>query len=166
MAWGDRAVTPSHGTGSDDDEEHDYQQADASQTNLHQHLCNQLSLTPLGARDRQLVGLLIEALDEDGYLSASLEELVELFPAEMEVDLPELSTALKLLQSFDPTGIGARDLGECLWLQLKACRTTSPIWKKPKPWCANISASWRSGNTARSRNCSISPIPNSSICAS
>jgi RNA polymerase sigma-54 factor len=47
MAWGDRAVTPSHGTGSDDDEEHDYQQADASQTNLHQHLCNQLSLTPL-----------------------------------------------------------------------------------------------------------------------
>ena len=83
-----------------------------------QHLCNQLSLTPLGARDRQLVGLLIEALDEDGYLSASLEELVELFPAEMEVDLPELGTALKLLQSFDPAGIGARELGECLWLQL------------------------------------------------
>jgi RNA polymerase sigma-54 factor len=121
MAWGDRAVTPSHGSStSDDDEDHDYQQADASQTNLHQHLSNQLSLTPLGARDRQLVGLLIESLDDDGYLGISLEELAEMLPEEMELDPLELATALKLLQSFDPVGIGARDLGECLWLQLCA----------------------------------------------
>jgi len=126
MAWGDRAVTPSHGSGGDDDEDHDYQQADASHTNLHQHLCNQLSLTPMSVRDRQLVGLLIEALDEDGYLSASLEELTELFPADMEVDEAELGTALKLLQSFDPAGIGARDLGECLWLQLNTLPDGTP----------------------------------------
>jgi RNA polymerase sigma-54 factor len=126
MAWGDRAVTPSHGSGGDDDEDHDYQQADASHTNLHQHLCNQLSLTPMSVRDRQLVGLLIEALDEDGYLSASLEELTELFPADMEVDEAELGTALKLLQSFDPAGIGARDLGECLWLQLNTLPDDTP----------------------------------------
>ncbi len=120
MAWGDRSVAPSHGSGSDDDEEHDYQQADASQANLHQHLSNQLSLTPLGERDRQLVWLLIEALDDDGYLGTTLEELVEMLPEEMALDPMELATALKLLQSFDPVGIAARDLGECLWLQLCA----------------------------------------------
>jgi RNA polymerase sigma-54 factor len=126
MAWGDRSVTPSHGSGSDDDEDHDYQQADASQTNLHQHLVNQLSLTPLSTRDRQLVSLLIEALDEDGYLSASLDELAELLPEELEFDPLELGTALKILQSFDPAGIGARDLGECLWLQLNTLPEATP----------------------------------------
>ena len=120
MAWGDRSVAPSHGGSGDDDEDHDFQQADASQTNLHQHLANQLSLTPLSGRDRQLVSLLIEALDDDGYLGTSLDELVELMPEEMELDPLELQTALKLLQSFDPAGVAARNLGECLWLQLCA----------------------------------------------
>jgi RNA polymerase sigma-54 factor len=127
LAWGDRSVAPSHGSGSDDDEEHDYQQADASQANLHQHLSNQLSLTPLGERDRQLVWLLIEALDDDGYLGTTLEELVEMLPEEMELDPMELATALKLLQSFDPAGIAARDLGECLWLQLCALPADTPF---------------------------------------
>lgn len=124
LAWGDRTVTPSH-TG-DDDEEHDYQAADASHTTLHQHLVGQLSLTPLGQRDRQLVALLIEALDDDGYLTTSLEELAELLPADLDVTAEELGTALKLLQSFEPAGIGARDLGECLWLQLNTLPANTP----------------------------------------
>ncbi|MEW5786524.1 MAG: RNA polymerase factor sigma-54 [Pseudomonadota bacterium] len=127
MAWGDRSVAPSHGSGSsDDDEDHDYQQADASQTNLHQHLHNQLSLTPLTVRDRQLVTLLIEALDDDGYLGTTLDEVVDMLPEELEIDPLELQTALKLLQSFDPAGVGARDLGECLWLQLGTLPADTP----------------------------------------
>lgn len=122
MAWGDRAVAPSHSGGNDDDEDHDYQQADTHHDSLQQHLHNQLSLTPLGERDRQLVCLLIEALDDDGYLTVSLEELAELLgdlpSGELEIDPLELTAALKLLQSFEPAGVGARDLGECLWLQL------------------------------------------------
>ncbi len=116
MAWGERAVAPSHG--GDDDDEHDYQASDASHTNLHQHLVNQLCMTPLCQRDRQLVALLIEALDEDGYLNTGLDELAELFADDLDISLDELGTALKLLQSFDPAGVAARDLGECLWLQL------------------------------------------------
>ena len=126
MAWGDRAVAPSHGDGGGDDDEREYQQADTSQGNLSQHLSEQLSLTPMSTRDRQLVWLLIEALDDDGYLSAPLEELAELLPAEMELDPQELATALKLLQSFEPAGIGARNLGECLWLQLNALPACTP----------------------------------------
>ena len=130
MAWGDRAVAPSHGGSHDDDEDHDYQQADAHQDSLHQHLYSQLSLTPLGERDRQLVSLLIEALDDDGYLTSSLEELAELLadlPSdELEIDPLELTAAMKLLQSFEPAGVGARDLGECLWLQLNTLPPDTP----------------------------------------
>jgi len=58
MAWGDRAVTPSSGSG-DDDDEFGFQQADTSQAGLHQHLADQLSVPPLSDRDRQLIALLI-----------------------------------------------------------------------------------------------------------
>jgi len=119
LAWGDRAVSSSQGSSNhDDDDEREFQQADAHQTSLHQHLSEQLNLTPMSQRDQQLVLLLIESLDDDGYLGSTLEEIAELLPEELEIDPLELSTALKLLQSFDPPGIGARDLGECLWLQL------------------------------------------------
>lgn len=129
MAWGDRAVTPSHG-GTQDDDEHDFQQVDAHHDSLHQHLTDQLGMTPMGERDRQLVALLIQALDDDGYLTSSLEELAEMLadamPEGQELDPLELTTALKLLQSFEPAGVGARDLAECLWLQLHGLPADTP----------------------------------------
>jgi RNA polymerase sigma-54 factor len=121
MAWGDRAVGPAH---DDDDDEHGFQQAGV--TSLREYLSEQLGLTQLSNRDRQLVAFLIEALDDDGYLSASLDELAEMLPEELEIDPLELSAALHILQSFDPIGIGARNLGECLWLQLNAMPPDTP----------------------------------------
>jgi RNA polymerase sigma-54 factor len=81
----------------------------------------------LPLRDRTLVGALIDALDEDGYLHISLEEVAEMFPEELEIDPDELSIALCFLQSFEPAGIGARDAAECLALQLKALPETTPF---------------------------------------
>jgi RNA polymerase sigma-54 factor len=66
------------------------------------------------------VALLIDSLDDDGYLTQSLEELAAFLPAELEVDLDELQIALKHLQHLEPAGVGARTLGECLALQLAA----------------------------------------------
>ncbi len=132
MAWGDRAVAPSHNGGNDEDDDHDYQQADSSQASLRQHLVDQISLSPLSTRDRQIVALLIEALDDDGYLTVSLDELAEILPEELEFDPMELATSLKLLQSVDPVGVGARDLGECLWLQLNALPTDTPLLAEAK----------------------------------
>jgi len=150
MAWGERSGAGSHSGSQDDDDDHDFQQADAQQADaqqdsLHQHLINQLSLMSLVERDRQLVAFLIQALDDDGYLSASLEELAELLvdlladavPDSLEGQnaeddeplqdsLQELATALKLLQSLEPAGVGARDLAECLWLQLRALPAHTP----------------------------------------
>jgi RNA polymerase sigma-54 factor len=92
----------------------------ASAPSLAQHLLEQLHATRATARDRALVELLIEALDDRGYLSSSLEELQQLCPPEADIELDDLSAALALLHSFDPPGVGARDAAECLRLQLDA----------------------------------------------
>jgi RNA polymerase sigma-54 factor len=107
------------GSGSDDDD-NDYVFQESEVPTLREHLLSQLSLMPLSRRDLTLVELLVDAINEDGYLDQPLEELAEIFPEEYEVDPLELSTALKLIQHLDPPGIGARNLEECLTLQLQA----------------------------------------------
>ncbi|HEY6865217.1 MAG TPA: RNA polymerase factor sigma-54 [Burkholderiales bacterium] len=112
-------AAPSGGA-RDDGEEGDYPQLAADSPTLREHLLSQITLTNLESRDRSIVAVLIEALDEDGYLTQPLEELVELLPAELGIELDELQIGLKHLQNLDPTGIGARDCAECLELQLLA----------------------------------------------
>lgn len=85
---------------------------------LQEHLHQQLRLTRAGARDSALVGLLIDELDENGYLPTPLDEILACLPAELDVSFDELQTALRLLQSFDPAGVGAMSLGDGLCLQL------------------------------------------------
>ncbi|MFN3565006.1 MAG: RNA polymerase factor sigma-54 [Burkholderiaceae bacterium] len=92
---------------------------------LGEHLRTQLAVTTASARDRALVELLIEALDDDGYLATPLDELLALCPPEAGVELDELTTALALLQSFDPPGVGARNAAECLAIQLDALHRPS-----------------------------------------
>ena len=94
-------------------------QIEASATSLREHLMEQMRLAMLGVRDRALVELIVDALDDNGYLTESLEEIAERMPAELEIDPDELKTALSLLQSFDPAGVGARSAAECLALQIR-----------------------------------------------
>ena len=70
--------------------------------------------------------MLIDALDDFGYLQQDLGELAAMLPLELEVDPLELDTALKHIQHMDPIGVGARSLAECLTLQLLALPTDSP----------------------------------------
>jgi RNA polymerase sigma-54 factor len=86
---------------------------------LREHLIGQLMLTRASHRDRVLTELLIDELDENGYLGSSLDEVLTWLPEDAEADLDELRAALMLLQSFDPAGVGAADMGECLLLQLR-----------------------------------------------
>ncbi|HSE01344.1 MAG TPA: RNA polymerase factor sigma-54 [Burkholderiales bacterium] len=104
----------------DEGEDGEQQQIAAEAPTLRAHLLSQISLKKLSARDHQLVALLIDSLDDDGYLTQSLEEIAALLPAELEVDPDELQIALKHLQHLDPAGVGARSLSECLTLQLAA----------------------------------------------
>ncbi|MDP2751207.1 MAG: RNA polymerase factor sigma-54 [Rhodocyclaceae bacterium] len=110
---------------TNDGDEVDVGEIQAAVTDLRDHLTSQLSMTRLNPRERQLVALLIEALNGDGYLAQTLDELANIIPDEPDVK-EELSIALKHLQHFDPLGIGARTLQECLDLQL-AEQPVSPI---------------------------------------
>jgi RNA polymerase sigma-54 factor len=86
---------------------------------LRDHLKSQAQLLPVSERDRILVAMVIEALDDDGYLRISMEELKGLAGVDPEPDLDELLVALRLVQSLEPAGVAARDLKECLLLQLR-----------------------------------------------
>jgi len=111
----------------DETEEREYPQQAAVEPTLREHLNWQLNLTNLAERDKRLISLLIDALDEDGCLTQPLEELAALLPEELSVSAEELQIALKHLQKLEPPGVGARDLGECLALQLEALPEDTPF---------------------------------------
>ena len=100
-------------------------QLEASHRTLREHLMEQMRVTVTELRDRALVELIIDALDDNGYLEEPLAEILERLPPELEIDADELRTALALLQSFDPAGVGARNASECLALQIKRL----PRWR-------------------------------------
>lgn len=110
----------SSGRPRDDDDDSDFQDIQAAGTSLRDHLGAQIALTPLSERDRSLVRFIIEALDDDGYLSYTIEELLEMLPPDLEVEADEIKVALLHVQNLEPTGIGARSPQECLGLQLAA----------------------------------------------
>ncbi|MEC4721531.1 RNA polymerase factor sigma-54 [Noviherbaspirillum sp. CPCC 100848] len=94
-------------------------QLEAHETTLREHLLEQMRVTVREPRDRALVELLIDALNDNGYLEEPLEEIHARLPEELEIELDELNVALKLLQSFDPAGVGARNASECLAIQIR-----------------------------------------------
>ena len=103
-----------------DGDDRDYPQVASETPTLREHLLSQLALLNLPQRDRILTALLIDTLDEAGYLTQSIEEVQAMLPEELAVEPKELATALRHIQQLEPAGIGARSLGECLALQLAA----------------------------------------------
>ena len=79
----------------------------------------QLRLVVSDERESRLVSALIEHIDDNGYLEATLIEILATLPVQWQVSIAELESALARVQSVEPTGFGARDLRECLLLQLK-----------------------------------------------
>lgn len=108
----------SHGAYEDDD--HEAPQIPARPLSLREHLNFQICLSQISEREKNIIGLLIDSLNEDGYLLQDLDELMEMLPAELGISLQDLQDALKYLQRLDPSGVGARNLQECLVLQLQA----------------------------------------------
>ena len=94
-------------------------QLEAAHTSLKEHLLEQMRLNLREPRDRGLVELVIDALDDSGYLTESLDDIHASLPLELCVEPEELLFALTMLQSFDPAGVGARSPAECLALQIK-----------------------------------------------
>lgn len=109
-----------------DEEDPHFPELAAEMPSLREHLQQQLAISTLDETDRRMVRLLIEVLDENGYLTLTLAELATLLPEELGLGLDDLETALVQLQHLDRPGIGARSLAECLALQLRALPENTP----------------------------------------
>ena len=77
-------------------------------------LYEQLSLSDLDPEDREIAEYIIGNLDDRGYVGCSLEEIA----ADLEIEVEEVEKILRVIQTFEPPGVGARDLRECLMIQL------------------------------------------------
>jgi RNA polymerase sigma-54 factor len=97
-----------------------------SQPTLREQLHDSLRLYRLDDRDRAVARFIIEALDDDGYLRQELADLADSVDLEPELTEEELLVALRLVQSLDRPGLGARSLSECLSLQVNALPADTP----------------------------------------
>ncbi|MDT7043824.1 RNA polymerase factor sigma-54 [Candidatus Nitronereus thalassa] len=110
-----RAGGATQSSSSSDEDFPSYEQTLTKPTSLEDHLLWQLRLSSVNETEQAIGTVLIGNIDEDGYIRTSLEEVAE----EMQVSLHQVENALDLIQTFDPPGVGARDLQECLNIQLR-----------------------------------------------
>ena len=122
--FGDEPVTIS--ARRNDGEDGEFSEIPAAEPTLLEHLFGQLQLIALSQRDREIASVVVAHLDEGGYLTIDLAELHGLLAAEMDVDIEDLQIALRHVQNLEPTGIGARNLSECLTLQINALPADLP----------------------------------------
>ncbi|NNN45597.1 MULTISPECIES: RNA polymerase factor sigma-54 [unclassified Vibrio] len=124
--WDDVYSANTGSTGISLDDELPVYQGETTQT-LHDYLLWQLDLTPFSDTDRSIAYAIIDAIDDYGYLTTSLEELLENFNSDVELD--EIEAVRKRIQQFDPLGVGSLHLQDCLLLQLAT-------YPEHTPWLA------------------------------
>ena len=99
---------------------------DNGERNLQHHLLSQLELVTLSVTDKAIAIALIDAVNDDGYLATSLEEIRATLSADFDAETDEIEAVLHLVQTFEPAGVGARNLSECLSLQLAQLASGTP----------------------------------------
>ncbi|MBN3214545.1 RNA polymerase factor sigma-54 [Pectobacterium polaris] len=118
------AGTPS-GTGTDyRDEELPIYQGETTQT-LQDYLMWQVELTPFSDTDAAIATSIVDAVDNTGYLTVPLQDILESI-GDDDVTLEEVEAVLKRVQRFDPVGVAARDLRDCLLVQLSQFADDTP----------------------------------------
>ena len=122
--WEDTFIDLAAGTGAgsrDEDDNSDFTATSSKPETLHDHLLWQLDLTPFSPDDRLIAELILDAIRPDGYLGQPIKELCATASEgrDESVDETELLAVLRRIQHFDPPGVAARDLAECLRLQIE-----------------------------------------------
>lgn len=118
------AGTPSGTSGDYIDDELPVYQGETTQT-LQDYLMWQVELTPFSDTDRAIATSIVDAVDDTGYLTVPLEDILESMGDE-EIDIDEVEAVLKRIQLFDPVGVAAKDLRDCLLIQLSQFDKTTP----------------------------------------
>lgn len=118
-AWEDIYQTSASSLPASDDDEWDFTTRTPTGLSLQAHLLWQLNLTPMSDTDRLIATSIIDGINDQGYLEESLEDILASIDPELDVEMDEIEVVLHRVQQFEPAGIGARDLRECLLLQLR-----------------------------------------------
>ena len=116
-------ISPSHRQEREERETLSLENLSASGPSLKSHLLWQLQMAPLTDTEKYIGALIIGNIDEDGYLRASLAELA----AELQQPETQIEQVLKKIHEFEPAGIGARSLEECLLIQIELQQLTNPL---------------------------------------
>ncbi|WDB34821.1 RNA polymerase factor sigma-54 [Escherichia albertii] len=124
------AGTPSGTSGDYIDDELPIYQGETTQT-LQDYLMWQVELTPFSDTDRAIATSIVDAVDETGYLTVPLEDILESM-GDDEIDIDEIEAVLKRIQRFDPVGVAAKDLRDCLLIQLSQFDKTTPCLEEAR----------------------------------
>jgi RNA polymerase sigma-54 factor len=124
-SWDDIYESGSAGSASGD-ESHDFEHYTAEASTLSDHLLWQLNLTPMSETDRMIAVAIIDAIDADGMLTLTVEDITGSLSSQGDIEADEVLAVLHRIQHFDPLGVGARDLRECLLIQLGALDPEDP----------------------------------------
>ena len=131
-AWEDIYQTSASSLPSNDDDEWDFTTRTSAGESLQSHLLWQLNLAPMSDTDRLIAVTLIDSINGQGYLEDTLEEICAGFDPELDIELDEVEAVLHRIQQFEPAGVAARTLGECLLLQLRQLPASTPWMTEAK----------------------------------
>lgn len=128
-------VTTSYSAPSGDGDNRDFfENQSGDSEDLISHLRWQMELTPWSDLDKAIAEIIIEAVDEDGYLTIELDDILNAFPENTEnpLELDEIEAVLHRIQQFDPLGVASRNLSEALMIQLRKLPADTPLLAETK----------------------------------
>jgi len=116
--WAETSTPSGDGQRSEEDDDRPLEFSDERNRDLHQHLVWQLETSQLDPRQVWIGEAIVDSLNDDGYLAESVDELARSLSVDLPVSAEDVEEVLRFVQTLDPPGIGARDLAECICLQL------------------------------------------------
>ncbi len=125
-SWAEQPVGAAENPWSSGDDDRQQEYADASGQSLRDHLLWQLELAHLAPRELAIGRAIIDAINDDGYLSEALDVIGASLKPEIDPSVDEVERILAIVQLLDPPGVAARSLSECLLLQLEQLEPATP----------------------------------------
>ena len=135
-SWEDVYQSSASNIPSSNSEDWDFTSTTSVGVDLQSHLLWQLNLAKMSDSDRMIATVIIDSIGADGYLQDSLEEIQDAFDPMQHIEMDEVEMVLKRVQQFEPTGIAARSLSECLLLQLHALPSNTAWLTEAKTLCS------------------------------
>lgn len=124
--WGEQSIGPADNAWNSDDDDRQQEFADATGQSLQEHLLWQLEMARLDPRSLAIASAIVDAISENGYLVEPLQEIANTLRPEIECDAAEVDKVLGRVQTLDPPGVAARNVGECIELQLRQLDPDTP----------------------------------------